>query len=84
MKHFLRTSQKTTKYQICSAVCTYVLIAIPEIELQLNNSLYTCPRNLSICIFERNELSCAFQSNDYTTKIQDNPNQLVLIQKLTG
>jgi len=59
-------------------VCTYVLIAIIKKELQLKPSLYTCLQILSVCIFEKNELSCALQANAYTMKIQDNPNQLIL------
>lgn len=78
IKHFFGTSENAVKTQIWSAVCTYVLIAIIKKELQLNASLYTCLQILSVCIFEKNELSCALQPNDYTMKIQDNPNQLIL------
>ena len=78
IKHFLGTSENAVKTQIWSAVCTYVLIAIIKKELQLNASLYTCLQILSVCIFEKTELSCALQPNDYTMKIQDNPNQLIL------
>ena len=78
IKHFLGTSENAVKTQIWSAVCTYVLIAIIKKELQLNASLYTCLQILSVCIFEKTELSCALQPSDYTMKIQDNPNQLIL------
>jgi len=78
IKHFFGTSENAVKTQIWSAVCTYVLIAIIKKELQLNASLYTCLQILSVCIFEKTELSCALQPNDYTMKIQDNPNQLIL------
>ena len=78
IKHFLGTSENAVKTQIWSAVCTYVLIAIIKKELQLNASLYTCLQILSVCIFEKTELSCALQPNDYAMKIQDNPNQLIL------
>jgi transposase len=78
IKHFLGTSENAVKTQIWSAVCTYVLIAIIKKELQLNASLYTCLQILSVCIFEKTELSCALQPNDYTMKIQENPNQLIL------
>ncbi len=78
IKHFFGTSENAVKTQIWSAVCTYVLIAIIKKELQLNASLYTCLQILSVCIFEKTELSCALQPNDYTVKIQDNPNQLIL------
>jgi hypothetical protein len=78
IKHFLGTSENAVKTQIWSAVCTYVLIAIIKKELQLNASLYTCLQILSVCIFEKTELSCALRPNDYTMKIQDNPNQLIL------
>lgn len=78
IKHFLGTSENAVKTQIWSAVCTYVLIAIIKKELQLNASLYTCLQILSVCIFEKTELSCALQPNDYTMKIQDHPNQLIL------
>jgi hypothetical protein len=77
IKHFFGTSENAVKTQIWSAVCTYVLIAIIKKELQLNASLYTCLQILSVCIFEKTELSCALQPNDYTMKIQDNPNQLI-------
>ncbi|NBQ82565.1 MAG: IS4 family transposase, partial [Betaproteobacteria bacterium] len=76
IKHFLGTSENAVKTQIWCAVCTYVLIAIIKKELQLKPSLYTCLQILSVCIFEKNELSCALQPNAYTMKIQDNPNQL--------
>ena len=79
IKHFFGTSENAVKTQIWSAVCTYVLIAIIKKELQLNASLYTCLQILSVCIFEKTELSCALQPNDYTMKIQDNPNQLILL-----
>ncbi|NDA94322.1 MAG: IS4 family transposase, partial [Betaproteobacteria bacterium] len=75
IKHFLGTSENAVKTQIWCAVCTYVLIAIIKKELQLKPSLYTCLQILSVCIFEKNELSCALQPNAYTMKIQDNPNQ---------
>ncbi|NCV55903.1 MAG: IS4 family transposase [Betaproteobacteria bacterium] len=78
IKHFLGTSENAVKTQIWCAVCTYVLIAIIKKELQLKPSLYTCLQILSVCIFEKNELSCALQPNAYTMKIQDNPNQLIL------
>ena len=78
IKHFFGTSENAVKTQIWSAVCTYVLIAIIKKELQLNASLYTCLQILSVCIFEKTELSCALQPNDYTMEIQDNPNQLIL------
>ena len=78
IKHFFGTSENAVKTQIWSAVCTYVLIAIIKKELQLNASLYTCLQILSVCIFEKTELSCALQPNDYTMKIQDNLNQLIL------
>jgi hypothetical protein len=78
IKHFFGTSENAVKTQIWSAVCTYVLIAIIKKELQLNASLYTCLQILSVCIFEKTELSCALQPNDYRMKIQDNPNQLIL------
>jgi hypothetical protein len=78
IKHFFGTSENAVKTQIWSAVCTYVLIAIIKKELQLNASLYTCLQILSVCIFEKTELSCALQPSDYTMKIQDNPNQLIL------
>ena len=78
IKHFLGTSENAVKTQIWCAVCTYVLIAIIKKELQLKPSLYTCLQILSVCIFEKNELSCALQPNAYTIKIQDNPNQLIL------
>ncbi|MGA0100457.1 MAG: IS4 family transposase [Burkholderiaceae bacterium] len=78
IKHFLGTSENAVKTQIWAAVCTYVLIAIIKKELQLNASLYTCLQILSVCIFEKTELSCALQPNAYTMKIQDNPNQLIL------
>jgi hypothetical protein len=78
IKHFFGTSENAVKTQIWSAVCTYVLIAIIKKELQLNASLYTCLQILSVCIFEKTELSCALRPNDYTMKIQDNPNQLIL------
>ena len=81
IKHFFGTSENAVKTQIWSAVCTYVLIAIIKKELQLNASLYTCLQILSVCIFEKTELSCALQPNDYTMKIQDNPNQLILFSK---
>jgi IS4 transposase len=77
-KHFFGTSENAVKTQIWSAVCTYVLIAIIKKELQLNASLYTCLQILSVCIFEKSELSCALLPNDYTMKIQDNPKQLSL------
>ncbi|NDH33643.1 MAG: IS4 family transposase, partial [Betaproteobacteria bacterium] len=73
IKHFLGTSENAVKTQIWCAVCTYVLIAIIKKELQLKPSLYTCLQILSVCIFEKNELSCALQPNAYTMKIQDNP-----------
>ncbi|NDE93624.1 MAG: IS4 family transposase, partial [Betaproteobacteria bacterium] len=72
IKHFLGTSENAVKTQIWCAVCTYVLIAIIKKELQLKPSLYTCLQILSVCIFEKNELSCALQPNAYTMKIQDN------------
>ena len=78
IKHFLGTSENAVKTQFWCAVCTYVLIAIIKKELQLKPSLYTCLQILSVCIFEKNELSCALQPNAYTMKIQDNPNQLIL------
>ena len=78
IKHFFGTSENAVKTQIWSAVCTYVLIAMIKKELQLNVSLYTCLQILSVCIFEKTELSCALQPNDYAMKIQDNPNQLIL------
>ena len=78
IKHFLGTSENAVKTQIWAAVCTSVLIAIIKKELQLNASLYTCLQILSVCIFEKTELSCALRPNDYTMKIQDNPNQLIL------
>jgi hypothetical protein len=77
IKHFFGTSENAAKIQIWSAVCTYVLIAIIKKPLQLNASLHTCLQILSVCIFEKTELSCALQPNDYTMKIQDNPNQLI-------
>jgi hypothetical protein len=52
IKHFLGTSENAVKTQIRSAVCTYMLIAIIKMELQLNASLYTCLQILSVCIFE--------------------------------
>ncbi|NDA00085.1 MAG: IS4 family transposase, partial [Betaproteobacteria bacterium] len=66
IKHFLGTSENAVKTQIWCAVCTYVLIAIIKKELQLKPSLYTCLQILSVCIFEKNELSCALQPNAYT------------------
>jgi len=78
IKHFFGTSENAVKTQIWSAVCTYVLIAIIKKELQLNASLYTCLQILSVCIFEKTELSCALQPNDHIMKIRDNPNQLIL------
>ncbi|NCZ48078.1 MAG: IS4 family transposase, partial [Betaproteobacteria bacterium] len=69
IKHFLGTSENAVKTQIWCAVCTYVLIAIIKKELQLKPSLYTCLQILSVCIFEKNELSCALQPNAYTMKI---------------
>ncbi|NDA88445.1 MAG: IS4 family transposase, partial [Betaproteobacteria bacterium] len=68
IKHFLGTSENAVKTQIWCAVCTYVLIAIIKKELQLKPSLYTCLQILSVCIFEKNELSCALQPNAYTMK----------------
>jgi hypothetical protein len=78
IKHFFGTSENAVKTHIWSAVCTYVQIAIIKKELQLNASLYTCLQILSVCIFEKTELSYALQPNDYTMKIQDNANQLIL------
>ena len=70
IKHFFGTSENAVKTQIWSAVCTYVLIAIIKKELQLNASLYTCLQILSVCIFEKTELSCALQPNDYTVALE--------------
>lgn len=78
IKHFVGNSENAVKTQIWSAVCTYVLIAIIKKELQLKASLYTCLQILSVCLFEKIELSCALQPDHYTMKTHENPNQLNL------
>ncbi len=39
----------------------YVLLAIVKSELELDASLYTCPKILPVSVFPKTEFSCSFQ-----------------------
>ncbi len=79
IKHFLGISENAVKTQVWCAVATYVLITIVRRELQLDASLYTCLRILSVSVFERAQLSCALQADDSQSALTDDANQLMLL-----
>ncbi len=76
IKKFLGNSENAVKTQVWCAVATYVLIAIVKKELQLDASLYTCLRILSVSVFEKTEVSCALQADPTQTDLLDAANQL--------
>jgi hypothetical protein len=78
IKKFLGTSESAVKTQIWCAVATYVLIAIVKKELQLKASLYTFLQILSVCVFEKTQISCALQTDAYKSDAPDGANQLNL------
>jgi hypothetical protein len=80
MKRFLATSENAVKSQIWCAVATYVLIAIVKKELNLDASLYTCLQILSVCMFEKTEISCALQPYLNRPDLHDSANQLNLFK----
>ena len=60
-----------------------MLTAIVRKELQLDASLYTCLRILSVSVFEKTPLLSAFQTDGAQFEPTDNPNQLFLFGFLT-
>jgi len=78
IKHFLGNSESAVKTQVWCAVATYVLIAIVKKELQLDASLYTCLKILSVSVFEKTEISCALQPDASQFDQPDPANQLNL------
>ena len=78
IKHFLGNSENAVKTQVWCAVATYVLIAIVRKELQIEASMYTCLQILSVCAFEKTELSCAFPGGESTSDFAGDAKQLIL------
>ena len=78
IKHFLGNSENAVKTQVWCAVATYVLIAIVRKELQIKASMYTCLQILSVCAFEKTELSCAFPGGESTSDFAGDAKQLIL------
>jgi len=78
IKKFLGNTENAVKTQIWCAVSTYVLIAIVKKELQLDASLYTLLKILSVSVFEKTELTCAFQLDSQALEMPLNAKQLTL------
>jgi IS4 transposase len=78
IKKFLGNSEDAVKTQIWCAVSTSVLIAIVKKELQLNASLYTLLRVLSVSAFEKTEGLQTLQVDSITIDNDDNANKLNL------
>ena len=78
IKKFLGNSENAVKTQIWCAIATYVLIAIVKKELHLKASLYTCLQILSVCVFEKTQISCALRGDDYAVGPLSSSNQLIL------
>jgi transposase len=78
IKRFLGNSENAVKMQIWCAVSTYLLIAIVKKEFQIDASLYTLLKILSVSVLEKTDLSSAFQGSALTTNNTDSNNQLNL------
>ena len=78
IKHFLGNSENAVKTQVWCAVATYVLIAIVKKGLQLDASLYTCLKILSVSVFEKTQLSWALQADAAEPEMTIAANQLNL------
>ena len=78
IKRFYGVSENAVKSQIWIAVSVYVLIAIIKKKLNLDVSLYTLLKILSVTIFEKMPLQQAFQENGTASNTMINRNQLNL------
>ena len=67
------------KTQVWCAVATYVLIAIVKKELQLDASLHTLLRILSVNVFEKMPLQQVLTENTSASNDHIDPNQLILL-----
>ena len=65
IKNFFGTSENAVKSQIWIAISTYVLIAIMKKNLNVDLTLYTILKILSISLFEKKPIYQVWTGNDY-------------------
>jgi hypothetical protein len=66
------------KTQVCCAVVTYVFIDIARKALELDASLWTRLKILSVAVFEKSEVARALQADAAQTDLPDVANQFNL------
>jgi len=84
IKSFYGTSFNAVKTQIWIAVSTFVLLAIIKKRLNIEQSLYTFLKVISISIFEKTPILQLFDDNNYINNNDYDPNQLFLFNLITG
>ena len=78
IKSFFGTSENAVKTQIWIAISVYVLVAIIKKKLNLDISLYTFLRILSVNVFEKDHILQIVTNIDYKTDTKVSCNQLNL------
>ena len=78
IKSFYGVSENAVKSQFWIAVSVYVLCAIINKRLVLEQTLYTILQTLSLTLFEKNSLFQLLSQTHYTTEPTESSNQLIL------
>ncbi len=78
IKSFYGTSPNAVKTQIWIAVSIFVLLASIKKQLNIEQSLYTFLKVISISIFEKTPIKQLFEDSDYINNDNSDPNQLFL------
>ncbi|MEE8484599.1 MAG: IS4 family transposase [Nitrospinota bacterium] len=80
LKAFYGTSMNAVKTQIWIAISVYVLVAIVKKRLNLDHSLYTILRILSVSLFEKTPILQALSESDYKNQEEVDYKQLNLFE----
>jgi len=80
IKAFFGTSENAVKTQIWIAISVYVLVAIMKKRMNLDSSLYTILKILSVTLFEKVDLQQALTETGGTIEMCETPNQLTLFE----
>lgn len=78
LKAFYGTTMNAVKTQIWIAISVYLLVAIVKRRLNLEHSLYTILRILSVSLFEKTPILQALSESDYKKQEEVDYNQLNL------
>lgn len=61
IKSFYGTSENAIYLQIWIAVCTYILLALPQKKMHMNQSLYTISKNVGVFLTDKTTINELFK-----------------------